>query len=179
MKLTEKRLKEIIKEEIAKLQEADDYHVGVGGKKSATVTRDAVKNKTRALGDKLATQKANIAFHDKREAALETRVSTKRADGFPLDIYREEWYAMIRPYPDLSVYAPRGVSRPLYYPNKKPKFPEGTQMSAEEFFQQHTSLGRYPFRDVSLEFVKVLLANAETHQEELQAVINQYSQGEK
>jgi hypothetical protein len=52
-------------------------------------------------------------------------------------------------------------------------------MTTEEFFQQHTSVGRYPFRDVSLKFVKVLLANAESYKDELQAVIDQYSQGEE
>jgi len=176
MKLTEKRLKEIIKEEIAKLQEA---YVGPGGEKSATVTRKAVQAKTRAKSDKIATQRAATAQNDAREAALDTRVSTKRDDGFPLDVAREEWYAMLRPYPDLSVVARRGETRPMYYPNNQPVFPQGTEMSAEEFFQQHTSLGRYPFRDVSLKFVKVLLANAETYKDELQAVINQHSQGEE
>jgi len=176
MKLTEKRLKEIIKEEIAKLQEA---YVGLGGEKSATVTRKAVQAKTRAKSDKLATRKAFAAQAAAREAGYEQRVSTKRDDGFPLDVAREEWYAMLRPYPDLSVPARRGETRPKYYPNNQPVFPQGTEMSTEEFFEQHVSLGRYPFRDVSLKFVKVLLANAESYKDELQAVIDQYSQGEE
>jgi hypothetical protein len=67
----------------------------------------------------------------------------------------------------------------MYYPNNQPVFPQGTEMSTEEFFEQHVSLGRYPFRDVSLKFVKVLLANAESYKDELQAVIDQYSQGEE
>ena len=178
MKLTEKRLKEIIKEEIAKLQEA---YVGPGGEKSATVTRKAVQRKTRAKSDKLATRQAAIAQAAAREAGLQDRVSTKRDSGFPLDITREDWFWDIRPIVDRSApYPGRGVPRPvIYHPDYTPVFPEGIEISAKEFLEQHASLGNHPFRDVSLEFVKVLLANAETHQEELQAVINQYSQGEK
>ena len=178
MKLTEKRLKEIIKEEIAKLQEADDDG---GYEDSATATRKAVQRNTRALSDKLATRKAGTAYHDKREAGLQDRVSTKRDSGFPLDIKGEVWFSDIRPIVDPDArYPGKGVPKPVIYnPDHKPVFPKGIEISAKEFFEQHALLGTWPFRDVSLDFVKVLLANAKTHREELQAVINQYSQGEE
>jgi hypothetical protein len=86
MKLTEKRLKEIIKEEIARMQEGP----GLGGKLGKTLTRQAVQRKTLKKSEKTSARRAEMDAEKERAAALDIAVSTKSSDGFPVQVQDSE-----------------------------------------------------------------------------------------
>lgn len=88
MKLTEKRLKEIIKEEIARMQEGP----GLGGKLGKTLTRQAVQRKTYGKSEKTSARRAEMDAEKERAAALDIAVSTKSSDGFPTGITTQRWW---------------------------------------------------------------------------------------
>jgi hypothetical protein len=76
MKLTEKRLKEIIKEEIARMQEGP----GLGGKLGKTLTRQAVQHRTHAQSLANVDRRASLNDKEKRLADREKKIQTYLAE---------------------------------------------------------------------------------------------------